>query len=478
MRPLFPRGAGAVAALAAFFLAGCTGAQQEPATPAPGGDTREITAPPVQEAPFPSTYQPPPSGATLIRNATVMTAAGPTIRNGSVLMVDGRIAAVGSDLSAPAGATVIDAAGRWVTPGIVDNHSHLGVYAAPGGAALSDGNESTDPNTAGVWAEHSVWPHDPQFPLALAGGVTTLHILPGSANLFGGRGVTLRNLPGRTVQSMKFPGAPHTLKMACGENPKRVYGGRGRTPSTRMGNVRGYRTAWIEARDYMRRWDKWRANGADPLDEPGRDLEMETLAGVLRGEILIQNHCYRGDEMAIMLDIAREFGYHIASFHHAVEAYKVRDLLAETGTCASMWADWWGFKLEAYDGILANIPLVEDAGACAILHTDSPDGVQRMNQDAAKALQAGLAAGLDVDRDDAIRWITLNPARAIGIDDEVGSLEEGKRADVVIWSGDPFSTYSRAERVFLDGALIYDIDDPRLQPQTDFMLGILPEEAR
>lgn len=460
-----------VALASALLLPACAGGGQPPTPPSPD----DGTATPERSVAFASTYAPLPSRPTVIRGATVMTAAGPTMRSADVLMVDGRISAVGASLDAPAGAVEIDGSGKWVTPGIIDTHSHMGVYAAPGDASLSDGNESTSPNTAEVWAEHSVWTQDPQFALALAGGVTTFHVLPGSANLFGGRGVTLRNVPSRTMQGMKFPGAPYTLKMACGENPKRVYGNRGRSPATRMGNVAGYRAAWIAAAEYKRRRDKWVADGSPPDQEPRRDLQNETLAGVLAGDIRIQNHCYRGDEMAVMLDIAEEFGYSIASFHHAVEAYKVRDRLAETGTCASMWADWWGFKLESYDGIRANIALVDEAGACAILHTDDAGRIQRMNVDAAVALAAGLEAGIDLDKDDALRWITINPARALGIEDEVGSLEEGKRADVVIWSGDPFSIYSKAERVFLDGALVYDRGDPSRQPLSDFMLGILPE---
>lgn len=470
-----PRPDARVASWAALILVpACAGGGPQTTTP----PTPQDDGPAASDGGvFASTYAPLPSRTTVIRGATVMTAAGPTMEAADILIVDGRIEAVGAGLDAPAGALEIDGSGKWVTPGIIDTHSHMGVYAAPGGSSLSDGNESTAPNTAEVWAEHSVWTQDPQFALALAGGVTTFHVLPGSANLFGGRGVTLRNVPSRTMQGMKFPGAPYTLKMACGENPKRVYGNRGRSPSTRMGNVAGYRSAWIEAAEYKRRRDTWRAQGGDPDQEPRRDLQKETLAGVLAGEIRIQNHCYRGDEMAVMLDIAEEFGYEIASFHHAVEAYKVRDRLAETGTCASMWADWWGFKLESYDGIRANIALVDEAGACAILHTDDAGGIQRMNVDAAVALAAGLEAGIDLDRDDAIRWITLNPARALGIEDQVGSLEAGKRADVVIWSGDPFSIYSEAERVFLDGALVYDRADASRQPLSDFMLGILPGEV-
>ncbi|HEY8485265.1 MAG TPA: amidohydrolase [Longimicrobiales bacterium] len=459
--------------LAAVTATACASGQPKPApaAPQPGAG-----APPETE-PFASTYRPLPSGPTLIRNATILTAAGPLLENASILFQDGKIVAVGHDIAAPPGATVIDATGQWVTPGLIDTHSHLGVYPAPGVAAVADGNESTDPNTAQVWAEHSVWPQDPQFALALAGGVTTLQILPGSANLFGGRGVTLKNVPARTVQEMKFPGAPHGLKMACGENPKRVYGNRGRAPSTRMGNVAGFRSAWIRAQKYRDDLAAWRRNGADPARRPLRDLQLETLAAALDGEILVHIHCYRADEMAVMIDVAREFGYRIASFHHAVEAYKIRDLLAREGICASMWADWWGFKLEAYDGIKANVPLVHAAGGCAIVHSDDAQGIQRLNQEAAKAMAAGWELGIDITREDAIRWITINPARALGIDRWTGSLEPGKMADIVIWSGDPFSVYSRAEKVFIDGALVYDRSDPARRPQSDFEIGTLPKKV-
>jgi imidazolonepropionase-like amidohydrolase len=206
--------------------------------------------------PYPSTYRPAQSAPTLIHNATVLDGSGRRLDGADVLMRDGRIVAVGPGLAAD-GATIVDAQGRWVTPGLIDVHSHLGVYASPGVTAHQDGNELTDPVTAGVWAEHAVWPQDPGFATALAGGVTTLQVLPGSGNLIGGRGVTLRNRPARTMQDMKFPGAPHGLKMACGENPKRVYGGKGRAPSTRMGNVAGYRQAFADAQDYRRQQEAY-----------------------------------------------------------------------------------------------------------------------------------------------------------------------------------------------------------------------------
>ena len=452
----------------------CSGAgaqappQQAPAPQtAPGAQPTFTDTLSTDRPQYVSTYRRRENPPVLIRNANVFTGTGPEQRGVSVLFQDGRIAGVGANLQAPAGAQVIDANGKWVTPGIIDTHSHLGVYAAPGTQAESDGNEATNPNTAEVWAEHSVWPQDPQIPLAIAGGVTVMQVLPGSANLIGGRSAVLRLVPARTVQEMKFPNALYGVKMACGENPKRVYQNRG--PSTRMGNMAGYRAAFIAAEQYRQKWDKWLKDRKG--DPPSRDLKNETLADVLRGKIFVQNHCYRGDEMAQMLDLAKEFGFTIRSFHHGIEAYKVADLLASAGTAASVWADWGGFKMEAFDNINENLALVTQAGARAILHTDSPDGIQRMNQDMAKAYYAGVRAGIRLTREDAIKWITANPAWALGIDQWTGTLENGKMADVVLWSGDPFSVYSKAEKVWNEGWLVFDRTDPTRQYKTDFNLG-------
>ncbi len=473
-----------VIAFAAALLSGAcaSGRAQEatPATPAaPARATDTVKVGPMLGAvstpnadPFPSTYRPFASRATLIRNVTVMTAAGPMIRNGSVLLRDGKIAEVGTSVASPADALVIDGAGKYVTPGIIDTHSHIGAGGVPSdnGTQTNDVNEATAPVTAHVWVEHSVWPQDPQFPRTLAGGVTTIQVLPGSANLIGGRSATLKVVPSRTVQGMKFPGAKYGLKMACGENPKRVYAQRG--PSTRMGNVAGYRAAWIQAEGYRRRWDKWNADKKG--DPPARDLGLETLAEVLRGNILVHNHCYRADEMAQMIDIAKEFGYRIRSFHHGVEAYKVADLLAQNDISASVWADWGAFKLEAADGVRGNAALLNRAGVRTIIHSDDASGEQRLNQEAAKAMAEGNRIGVPVTEDEAIKWLTINAAWALGIDDRTGSLQAGKNADLVLWSGDPFSVYSRPEKVWIDGAMMFDRLDPSQQWRTDFELGFVP----
>lgn len=428
----------------------------------------------INTNPYPSTYKVLPRQTTLITNATVLTGTGERLNQTDVLIQDGIIAQVGTDLTAPENVQVIDAKGKWVTPGIIDVHSHLGAYPSPRVESHQDGNEMTNPVTAEVWVEHSVWPQDPGFNKARAGGVTTLQILPGSANLIGGRGVTLKNVPSVTMQGMKFPLAPYGLKMACGENPKRVYGSRTEAPQTRMGNMAGYREAWIEAQQYRDAWQSYDADyeaGLNPK-APERNLQLDTLKGVLDGDILIHNHCYKAEEMAMMIDLSNEFGYHAGTFHHGVEAYKIADMLAQNGSCAALWADWWGFKMEAYDMVLENVAMVDAVEkSCAIVHSDSENDIQRLNQEAGKVLYQAQRSGFDLKEEDAIVWLTLNAAKSLGIEDKTGTLESQKNADLVIWNQNPFSVYAKAEQVFIDGAKVFDRNDSAYQATSDFLLG-------
>ena len=436
----------------------------------------------------------------------MLTAAGTIYERGYVLLKDGRVADVGEgDGTAPEGAVVVDVRGRTLTPGLIDTHSHMGVYPTPSTEGNSDGNEIGSPKTPEVWSEHGFWPQDASLVRALQKGVTTIQVLPGSANLIGGRASTFHlGLVGTTdatsARALRFPDAPQGLKMACGQNPKRVYGGRNGRPSTRMGNIAAQRAAFQDALEYQQRWNKyhrdlgwWRqkkelaekaeqeakakhlppppAFADDPPDAPGRDLGLETLAAVLRGEILVHVHCYRADDMSEMLDLAEEFGFKIHSFHHAVEAYKIADRLSAEGVAVSTWVDWWGFKMESFDAVRENVALLQAAGARPILHSDSEVEVRQLNQEAAKAWAAGRRLGLEgLNEDVALRWITANPAWALGIDGQTGTLERGKRGDVVVWDGSPFSTYSRPVFVYVDGAVAFDAAHPDAR-QTDVMVG-------
>jgi imidazolonepropionase-like amidohydrolase len=450
-----------------LLLAGCAAKPppQSAAPPAP---------PPPRDAafphdPYPSTYRSYPGVPTLVTNVTIFDGEGGRYDDGSILFADGKVVEVGQSVEAPPGAVVVNGRGKWLTPGVIDVHSHLGNYPSPAVAAHQDGNEATNPVHPDVWAEHSVWPQDPGFSRALAnGGVTTLQILPGSANLFGGRSVTLKNVPGRTMQAMKFPGAPYGLKMACGENPKRVYGARRQMPGSRMANIALNRQTWVRAQEYRRKWDKYEERGGD---RPVRDIGMDTLRAVLKGEILVHNHCYRADEMAVVIDMAKEFGYKVTAFHHAVESYKIADLLKANGVCSAVWADWWGFKMESYDAIDENLPLLDQAGACAMIHSDDANGIQRLNQEVAKALADGRRIGIDISDARAWVWLSYNPAKALGIAEKTGSLKAGKMADIVLWNGNPFSVYTRPEKVWVDGALLFDVLDPKRRPVSDFELG-------
>jgi imidazolonepropionase-like amidohydrolase len=368
---------------------------------------------------------------------------------------------------------VIDAHGRWVTPGVIDIHSHDGTYHLPQtqeDAEASDVSELSDPDTAGVWIETAIDPQDPAFAHALAGGVTTLQVLPGSTPVFGGRTVILHPVSAVTVQAMKMPGAPQGMKMACGENPKSYDAEKNRGPTSAAGEIAFIRETFAKAATYKAGWDRYVA-GQNP-DAPQDDPRLDTLAAALEGRIAVHMHCYRASEMAVMLDLSRAIGFRLAAFHHAVEGYKIASLLASRGVCAAVWSDWWGFKVEALEGIRENAAFIDAAGGCVTMHSDSPFLGQWLNVEAGKAAAAGRRAGLALPPEHVIAWITSNPARALGLADRIGALAPGMDADAVLWSGDPFSVYSHPDLVFIDGALAFDRSDP--EPVADFQLGREP----
>ncbi|MEE9555140.1 MAG: amidohydrolase, partial [candidate division Zixibacteria bacterium] len=323
------------------------------------------------------------SQPVLIQGGTVITITKGTIENGDVLLKDGKIADVGQNISIPKNAVVVDATGKYVMPGIIDTHSHIGVYSWPGVPAHSDGNEATHPITPHVRAKDSFNADDPAIERAIAGGVTTIQSLPGSANLIGGQTFTLKLKPGRTAEEMEIKGAPKGMKMALGENPKRVYGRRNEMPSTRMGNFAMMRSWFAKARDYDRKRERYESKKDKDDDPPSRDLKLEALVGVLNGDFLVHVHCYTKDEMHRMMAIADEFGFRIKSFEHTLEGYKIADTLAAREIAACTWTDWWGFKVEAFEGIPQSPGIMGSKGVKVVLHSDSGNQIQRLWLDAA-----------------------------------------------------------------------------------------------
>ncbi|HSA93489.1 MAG TPA: amidohydrolase family protein [Terriglobales bacterium] len=382
----------------------------------------------------------------VIRSATLLTVTHGRIENGSVYVKDGKIVAFGANVDAPASATVVDAAGRFVTPGIIDAHSH---------SALDDDvNEATSPVTPHMRMQDAFEYTDKAVYRSLAGGVTTSLSLHGSANMIGGQAIVFKHKYGLGRDQMLFAGAPRSIKFASGENPKRVYGTLKQMPSTRMGNFAVQRQALAEARDYMHEWEEYEAKlakGDSDAKRPKRDLKLEALAEVLRGNLLVQIHCYRADEFLTEIAIAHEFGYKIRAFHHALEAYKVPEEIAKEGIAIATFTDWWGYKHEAWDAIPWNAVMAMRKGVRVAIKSDSDDFARRLNQEAGKTMRYGGAT-----EEDALRMITLNPAWIIGVDDRVGSIDVGKDADLVIWDSYPLSTFARADQVFIDGDLYFD----------------------
>ena len=382
----------------------------------------------------------------VIKNATLLTATHGRIEHGSVYVKDGKIVAFGANVSAPASVTVIDADGKYVTPGIIDPHSHM--------ALDGDVNEATNPVVPQMMMKDAFEYTDKAIYRALAGGVTTSLLLHGSADMIGGQAVVIKTKYGLDRDQMLFPGAPQSIKFASGENPKRVFGDKKQLPSTRMGNFEVMREAFTQAKDYQRQWDEYNAKvtkGDKNATPPKKDLKMDALVQVLQGKMLVQIHCYRADEFLTEIAIANEFGYKIRAFHHALEAYKVPQALAQNNIAIATFSDWWGFKYEAWDAIPWNAVMAMRAGVKVAVKSDSDDYMRRLNQEAAKTMRYGGAT-----EDEAVQMMTINPAWIIGVDDKTGSIDVGKDADLVLWDGYPLSTYGIPQKVWIDGDVYFD----------------------
>ena len=391
-----------------------------------------------------------PSTETLIRNATVLTITRGTLSNSDVLIRNGKIAAVGTNLKASANARVIDGTNKYVMPGIVDCHSH---------SMLDAINEGSLSVTSMVRTDDVLNPHDVDLYRALAGGVTTLNLLHGSANAIGGLNTVVKIKYGHPVRDFIFPGAMPGIKFALGENPKRsnstpTQGQQRRFPATRMGVEEVIREAFSRARDYKKTWDEHRAAVArreKNLIPPRRDLQLEPLVEVLEGKRFVHAHCYRADEILMLIAVANEFGFKIKTFQHTLEGYKVAKEIAEHGAGASIFADNWAYKIEAYDAIPYNAAIMTRAGVVVSMNSDSDERARRLNIEAAKAMRYG-----DLSEVEALKLITWNPAFQLGIHGRVGSIETGKDADITIWNGHPLSVYSRVDTTFVDGEILFD----------------------
>lgn len=389
-------------------------------------------------------------GTLLLRGGTLWTATGEVLTASDLLLKDGKIAAIGKALPIPAGTRVVELKGKIVTPGLVDMHSHLGVYPAPHAKANQDGNEMTQPTTPFVRAIDAFDPEDLAIARAVSGGVTTALVLPGSGNVMGGQALYVK-LFGRTVAEMQLPGAPRAMKWAMGENPKRVYGGRGQQPMARLGHGWLMRQRLFEAKEVRDQQDRWdRDSKADPKAPPRPFRpELEPLVALLRGEVLLQVHCYEVHDIETLLRVAEEFNFKVAAIHHALEAWKVPALLKERNVAVATFADLWGFKMEAYDGSVHAPKILFDAGVRLALKSDHPViDAKWLIFEAAKAHHYGLPEQA------ALQAVTRNPALAIGLGNRLGTLEVGKDADVLVWSSPPFQLGAQPERVIVDGVQV------------------------
>jgi imidazolonepropionase-like amidohydrolase len=388
------------------------------------------------------------SPVILIQNATILTVSHGTIERGSILIKDGKIAEVGASVKAPKDAQVIEAGGQFVMPGIIDCHSHIAVDGSVNEGSVS---VSSIVNIADV-----LNPDDVDIYRDLAGGVTVANVLHGSANAIGGQTIVIKLRWGQPASKLPFDGAMPGIKFALGENPKRSNFSRGtaRYPATRMGVEETIRGAFTEARDYKASWDlynKRTAAGEKNLIPPRRDLRLEPLVEVLEGKRFVHSHCYREDEILMLLRVAKEFGFKVRTFQHVLEGYKVADEIAAAGAGASTFSDWWAYKVEAYDAIPYNAALMTRRGVLVSVNSDDAEEATHLNQEAAKSIKFG-----GLSHDEALKLVTLNPAIQLGIDKRVGTIDTGKDADLVIYNHDPLSDYAVVQKTLIDGRVYFD----------------------
>jgi imidazolonepropionase-like amidohydrolase len=389
--------------------------------------------------------------AIFIQNATILTVTHGNIEHGSILIRDGKIAAVGADLKAPADATVIDATGQFVMPGIIDCHSHIAVdgsvnEAGPAVSSMANIADVLNPDDIDIYRD-------------LAGGVTTANILHGSANPIGGQTVVIKLRWGKPAADLPFQGALPGIKFALGENPKHSNfptppGVTPRYPGTRLGVEEVIRQAFIEAREYKKQWDDYnqrKSAGEQNLIPPRRDVRLDPLVEVMEGKRYVHAHCYRADEILMLIRVANEFGFKVRTFQHVLEGYKIADEIAASGAGGSTFSDWWAYKMEAFDAIPYNAALMAERGVVVSINSDDAQEARQLNQEAAKTMKYG-----GVSANDALKLITLNPAIQLGIDARTGSIDVGKDADLAIYNHDPLSVYAVVQKTLIDGQVYFD----------------------
>ncbi len=381
----------------------------------------------------------------VLKGGTVLTITKEKIENGTVVIQKGKITALGKDIKIPAGIKVIDVTGKYVMPGLIDSHTHI---------ALTDINEATNPVTPQIWMWEALEPGSDSIRKTLAGGVTTVKTMHGSANVIGGVNVTIKLKYNSPVEEMIVKGVRHQLKMALGENPKRVYGQKGQIPSTRMGNAYVARKAFIEAQEYKAKWDKYKKDKAarkKDINSPKRDLKMDTLKMTLEKKLSIDCHAYRADEIVWFINFCKEFDIDLIQISHCVDGYKVADIMAEAGVSYGGWTDWWGFKEEAYDGCPYGFKIMHDTGVNIVINSDSADEGRYLYLNAAKVLKYN-----DLLEEEVLKMITLNPAKSLEMEDRVGSIEVGKDGDIAVFDKHPLDSTTKVIMTIIEGKTYFD----------------------